>query len=191
METREWRFMDRSGWQPGLCEGEPDKMQWQDPATGLPCLAHRGPAGAWCGYVGVAEGHPLFEVPYSQETEVLSGGLAELMEKTDAQMTTARMIGCLGGKVAARPDTVFECHGGLTFSGFCGEHREDGRGVCHVPGEGEPERVWWFGFDCNHYRDIAPRRDFGWDGEGAYRDLAYVRSEVTELARQLAAVADA
>lgn len=41
-------------------------------------------------------------------------------------------------------------HGGLTFSGTC---RGD---ICHVAQDGEPETVWWFGFDCAHAGDLAP-----------------------------------
>ncbi len=34
-------------------------MQWQDKASGLPCLAVRNPLlGHWCGYVGVPHTHP-------------------------------------------------------------------------------------------------------------------------------------
>jgi hypothetical protein len=42
---------------PGPWDDEPDKVQWIDGATGLDCLAVRGPMGAWCGYVGVPPGH--------------------------------------------------------------------------------------------------------------------------------------
>lgn len=46
---------------PGPWVDEVDKVQWQDDATGLPCLVKRNHMGAWCGYVGVSKGHPLFE----------------------------------------------------------------------------------------------------------------------------------
>lgn len=49
-------------WGPGPWVGEPDKAQWKDEATGLPCLALRAYGGVWCGYVGVAPGHPLHGV---------------------------------------------------------------------------------------------------------------------------------
>src|SRR5437868_461399 len=38
-------------------------------------------------------------------------------------------------------------HGGLTFSSTCSGE------ICHVPQPGEPDDVWWFGFDCNHGYD--------------------------------------
>lgn len=41
-------------------------------------------------------------------------------------------------------------HGGLTFSDEC--HGD----ICHVPEPGEPGDIWWLGFDCAHYQDLAP-----------------------------------
>lgn len=45
-------------------------------------------------------------------------------------------------------------HGGLTFAGPCdvGEHAQ----ICHVPEPGEPDAVWWLGFDCGHGLDYSP-----------------------------------
>lgn len=45
---------------PGPWRDEPNKMQWVDSATQLPCLIVRSGLGALCGYAGVFEGHPLF-----------------------------------------------------------------------------------------------------------------------------------
>lgn len=38
---------------------EPNKVQWVDAATSLPCLIVRGGVGALCGYAGVYPGHPF------------------------------------------------------------------------------------------------------------------------------------
>jgi hypothetical protein len=77
MKTRQWTFMEKLGWAPGPWHDEPDKMQWQDEATGLPCLIHRAPVtGALCGYVGVPEGHPWFGRDYKElEDPNVHGGL--------------------------------------------------------------------------------------------------------------------
>lgn len=67
METIEYvnPKVDRSKWGSGAWDGEPDKKQWQDKATGLPCLANRQPrSGHWCGYVGVSKGHPCYGIEY-------------------------------------------------------------------------------------------------------------------------------
>lgn len=72
--TFDHRRQERESWGEGPWVNEPDKIQWQDEATGLPCLVVRGPLGAWCGYVGVAEGHPFFEVDYAEIDDVSAHG---------------------------------------------------------------------------------------------------------------------
>ncbi|MFW6056647.1 MAG: hypothetical protein ACOC9B_05000 [Chloroflexota bacterium] len=50
----------------GPWDGEPDKAQWVDEATGLDCLIVRNHSGALCGYVGVPKGHPLYGMDYDE-----------------------------------------------------------------------------------------------------------------------------
>lgn len=57
--------VDKSNWPPGPWKDEPDKVQWRDEATGLPCLIVRGPVGSWCGYVGVGRSHPYHGLGYN------------------------------------------------------------------------------------------------------------------------------
>lgn len=45
---------------------------------------------------------------------------------------------------------ALEVHWGLTFAGGC-----EGT-ICHVPKPGEPDNVWWLGWDCAHAGDYAP-----------------------------------
>lgn len=165
METRQWTTIDREkqGWPSGAWDGEPDKVQWQDEATGLPCIAVRHPtSGHWCGYVGVAEGHPYFEKGY-------------------------------------RDDAVSaDVHGGITYADFCQPHGdEEGKGICHIAAPGEPDRVWWLGFDCAHSGDHGPRdaayaRDrseecFSLRWRGTYKALGYVKNQCANLAEQIKA----
>jgi hypothetical protein len=75
-----------------------------------------------------------------------------------------------------------EVHGGLTYSGACHMH------ICHVPEPGEPEHVWWLGFDCGHYLDYAPGAEARFptsNPDDIYRTLAYVQAETNRLAEQL------
>lgn len=67
MEAREYRTQDKSDWGPGPWQDEPDKMQFVDRGTGLPCLIVRNHSGALCGYVGVPETHKAFELHYDAE----------------------------------------------------------------------------------------------------------------------------
>jgi len=152
METKTWTFEDgqRENWPAGPWDGEPDKMQWPDPATRLACMVRRGPLGVWCGYVGVDRTSPLFGRSYHD--------------------------------LSPEPDV----HGGLTFAEACDGDEE--HGICHVPEPGEPEPLWWFGFDCGHAFDLSPVVSGMFEtvlGDVVYRDLAYARAECEGLAAQL------
>mgnify|MGYP001568655352 CR=1 FL=1 len=151
---------DKSAWGPGPWQEEPDKIQWTDAGTGLPCLIVRSRhLGNLCGYVGVAEGHPAFGRDYDE--------------------------------LGYYP----EVHGGLTYAAFCQEG-DDAETICHVPEPGQPDRVWWLGFDCAHGGDLSPgmearEREYGLpsfrEPYARYCDVGYVKAECRSLARQLAA----
>ena len=144
-------------WGDGPWVDEPDKVQWQDKATGLPCLARRGQFGGLCGYVGVSPGHPAYGKRYN--------------------------------------DVYVDVHGGLTYAAKC-SHGEEDKSICHIPGDGEPDDVWWLGFDCGHYMDFSPGLvpvDHPTLGLGKlssfekleYRTLDFVQNECRRLAKQL------
>lgn len=166
METKTYTFIDKSSWGDGQWQNEPDKVQWQDEETGLPCLAVRHhTSGHWCGYVGVDETHVLSGVRYSQSF-------------TDNEDNWRNS-----------PDGIFEVHGGLTFSEFCQEDEKE-HGICHIPALGESDKAWWFGFDCAHAGDMSPGQNalsggFGFKNQDTYKTLEYVKSQCRELAKQL------
>lgn len=107
----------------------------------------------------------------------------------------------------ASPDNAnLGAHGGVNYASLCSGL------ICHVPDPGEPDDVWWFGFDCAHSYDYCPGlvatlRKLHVDPQGlslsdcapldeeilfghcVYRDLAYVRGQVECLAEQLAEAA--
>ena len=58
--------LDRADWPGGPWDLEPDKIQWQDKKTGLPCLIVRNHFGGLCGYVGVPHDHPFYEKDYKE-----------------------------------------------------------------------------------------------------------------------------
>jgi hypothetical protein len=151
---------ERERWGPGPWDSEPSKVQWVDAYSGLDCLVVRNRHGSLCGYVGLPPGHPYHGADYS--------------------------------------DVDVDVHGGLTYADSCQEEGPEDRRVCHVLEPGRPDDVWWLGFDCGHYMDLSPgvaafERELGLgerlDFEGlrpVYRDMAYVRTEVMNLAKQLA-----
>src|SRR5690606_11578254 len=94
----------------------------------------------------------------------------------------------------AHDEADIDVHGGLTFADSCQPSETESRGVCHIPGEGEPDHVWWLGFDCAHAWDYSPRdKAYEHDPTGIYRigfdqsykTLGYVKNQCAALARQL------
>lgn len=165
------RFVDRTGWGPGEWDEEDDRYEWRT-GTGLMGLIVRGPAGALCGYVGVTPDHPAHGRSWRS---------ADCYERgADGALDYARP--------KPNPTNDLRVHGGITYAEACA-----GR-VCHVPAPGEPEHLWWLGFDCSHAWDLAPTAAAFWarrghPSEGVYRGLTYVRNQVESLAEQLAALA--
>lgn len=92
-------------------------------------------------------------------------------------------------------DLDTDVHGGLTFSGFCAPDDKE-HGICHIVEPGENDRVWWFGFDCNHWNDYAPalearmrKRDPDEEPLNQleqYKTIEYAKKEVRNLAKELA-----
>jgi hypothetical protein len=97
------------------------------------------------------------------------------------------------GRDFSELDETVDVHGGLTYADSCQEGPED-KTICHVPGPGEPEPLWWFGFDCHHAWDIGPAmkardRERGDDLDfpgSTYKTVAYVKAECASLAKQAA-----
>lgn len=174
MKERSYSFTDKSKWPRGEWDSEPDKVQFMT-AAGLPGLIVRGPSGALCGYAGVAEGHPFFGVGYSGCPEACGGERWPSEGESKCEHD--------------RPIDAIEAHGGLTYADAC-QPGEGERGICHVPDAGEPDHVWWFGFDCAHSGDLCPSFEkFHQSGYDYYKGIAYVRLGVESLAAQLAAMA--
>lgn len=155
MKTLEWTFEDKTDWGSGLWQNEPDKKQWLDESTGLPCLIHRGPSGALCGYVGVAVGHPDFEREYNDVDVDVHGGLT--FDGFCVETKRENGSGICHIVEDGENDRVW-------WLGFDCAHYMD-----VTPASDARNRK--LGYD--------------WGSEGVYRDLAYVTHEVKQLARQL------
>lgn len=98
---------------------------------------------------------------------------------------THPLFGLAPGELPALP-----AHGGVNYTCECDDTCPDMQGVCHAPEPGEPERIWWLGFDCGHggcdespvLRVGLPYLSLG----GTYRTLHYVSCVCHELACALA-----
>lgn len=174
----------KHAWASGPWTAEPDRVQWTDQQSGLKCLADRNSFfGTWNGYVAIDDGHPLYA-----------------MEKDDTVPMTERVRGrnwnlhrlpapeLISYAMSDNHDRItisllLNIHCGLSYSGWL-----DGAFELEPV---ETDKLWGFGFDCNHGQDLAPSRvaefahipllrDFQ-----VYRDLSYVRAECTLLAAQL------
>lgn len=172
-EVREFTHdIDKSKWGPGPWTDEPDKIHWIDPTTDLDCLMHRNGAGAWCGYVGVTEGHPAFEVDYDyvrpdgDESYIeVHGGLTYA---AFCQDTKDESRGVCHVPFAGRPHRVW-------WLGFDCAHSGD-----VLP---SMERSY-----SDMPADLAKQLK-GYRRHDVYRDRAYVEAEVARLAAQLKAMA--
>lgn len=51
MGENEEHKVDRTGWGSGPWDNEPDRLEWKDEKTSMPCLMVRNDMGNWCGYV--------------------------------------------------------------------------------------------------------------------------------------------
>jgi hypothetical protein len=95
---------------------------------------------------------------------------------------------CHGKECSEEPFRGLRVHGGVSYAAACNET------ICHVPAPGEPDNVWWVGFDCCRGRDLIPvvaqmqSRLSGKRELYRYRDVAFVRAWCEALAEQLVAM---
>lgn len=179
MKPIKYYTADKEAWGPGPWQQEPDKMQWTDRKTGLPCLIVRNSrtTGALCGYVGVSAGHPAYRKPYQDLDESL---------RVHGGLTFSE--GCREG-----PANEAICHvpapgesDDVWWLGFDCAHAFD---LCPAmratlreirkrdPAFDEAERKF------DERLGLAPRK---W--QDVYRNIAYVRRQTQHLAEQLAAM---
>jgi len=155
------RKIDKSAWGEGPWMHEPDRKEWRDAETGLPCLAIRGPMGNWCGYTAVSEGHPAYGKDYDDVRVDAHGGLT--------------YAGKCNGHICHTPDPGEP--GNVHWLGFDCAHSGDF--IPSMDAMRKPGGV---------LHDIAVRYPGVHDGD-VYRDLPYVEAECASLAKQLAAMA--
>lgn len=203
MQTKEYRTIDKSKFksQLGAWMQEPDKVQFEDPETGLPCLIVRNQMGALCGYVGVGPGHPLHHKTDAEHTRESSMAMMKAtVERTQAGEPFEKVLGDPENppiNLLVKNENYDErlhdlrVHGGVTFTGECQKGREED-GICHTPDEGEEEDITWIGFDCAHSGDFIPAYDSDYvlnksylGFENSYKDIDYVKGECRDLAKQL------
>lgn len=146
---------------PGPWLSEPNKVQWVDAATQLPCLIVRGPFGALCGYAGVLPGHPFHGKSYDDVDVDVHG---RLTFAAGCQHPEDESTGVCHIPEPGTPDEVW-------WFGFDCAH-------CFDLMPGIPD----LGMGSYIERHIST-------GD-VYRDADYVAREVTSLAAQLDVMGD-
>jgi hypothetical protein len=176
----------KSSWGVGPWQHEPDRVEWNDERTGLACRIIRNMIfGNLCGYVGVPPTHPYFGWDRDDDIKLAPGDLDDATID-DVGVVDALIYALEGGteKGTIPLSMTLKAHHGITWSG------ELAGG-----GDAQTSRLWWFGFDCGHAWDVSPAMDRLFDRykidehpiipDRKYRDIDYVRKEVTALAFQL------
>lgn len=159
LENKSWSFVDKSNWAKGSWNNEPDKVQWSDETTGLPCLAVRhGELGHWCGYVGVNNTHPFYKQGYNDVSVDCHGGL------TFADSCNGSEHGVCHVVEPGEDDHIW-------WLGFDCAHSGD-----KSPGMEANMRKWSTGFPYDDYHK-----------DDHYWTLADVQAECKELASQIQA----
>lgn len=209
-DVQEWSARDKTEWERGPWDHEPDKRQWVDAESNLDCLMVRNHGGAWCGYVGVPPKHPMYQQDYEKPNVEVHGGLtfADFCHEPSREEYDRRLANIPQWEAEAKRFPIGDSARALAhirtyehdYEGWCAYYTRTH--ICHVPLPGRPAKVWWFGFDCAHagdkmdmaWRAMMEKHDPAWPKmprmyrhEDVYRDVPYVEQEVAQLARQLAA----
>lgn len=150
----------------------------------LRCVVIATDFGHRCGYVGVEEGHPLYNLDYTAPTPDSLQKYVEKVKNSPIGKRGIIDIFCSAGDETLRVGLLFDVHGGITYS--------DGG---NYPVKSNPQ-LWWFGYDCGHSGDAKDRNlmskkyleielKYELYNDGVVRDLAYCTQECENLADQL------
>lgn len=173
----------------GPWNNEPNRLNWK--YRGMDLMLARNPSLLnWCGYVGIKPDHPLYGVKYGSEVSILKPLVEKILQRPmSISPSFAVMLDALVGQgIKASPDRIFDVHGGITYSDYCGGH------ICHID-DTQDVKTFWYGFDCGHCDDMVPATESMYRSlacearRDVYRDLGYAKDQSEKLADQLAELA--
>jgi hypothetical protein len=166
----------------------------------FPCAIQKSKAlGTLCGYVGVPPCHPWYGrddihadvhggVTYNQHEQVGHPAMLAYLRRhlANAQDMDRKYEG---------EEPMRDYRFADTWQRWLDKQLEHAGEWSEYPAH-TGQDVWWVGFDCAHLGDLTPGPDNPpaehahlyplSDGEGWYKDEAYVRQEIEGLARQAA-----
>lgn len=176
---------------------EDDQVEFE--TSGYACFIRRNTmTGTWCGYVGVPAGHPY----HGKDKRALVEPPSDFADREidDRTSMLALFFHPRDSGDLVTLDLALEVHGGVTWAGAVPSYAVAPNDVrmAALKGEALPtDHLWWFGFDCGHYRDLNPAiratlRSLGqpWPvppelDDDVYRTQDYAVGEVCRLAAQL------
>ena len=136
-------------------------------------------SGGWrCGYVRIPKKHPLYGLDYTDQIPTTFNEISN--EKVGKRGILSMLcVSKYGSKDRVSVDTLFDVHGGVTFTGNL-----------------ENKKSWWIGFDCAHAGDKRDRsimdddalnfnKEYGFDNYGVIRTKEYVETECKSLIDQI------
>jgi len=129
-----------------------------------------------CGYVGVPVNHPFHGKGYSEQLPEISTEATQVpIGKKSFLLALTAGVNSDGPEAIRRSlDVAVDVHGGLTYADGSANYPVD-----------NSDNLWWFGFDCAHYRDapIEPGPNDYNDPEASVKTLEYVMTECENLAK--------
>lgn len=159
-------------------------LEWENtksiPQFVIICCDDEGRKTHRCGYIGVPPGHFLHGIAENENVAKLKelSLRATLGQKSPVFALIAGVGAPEGSSIRHSPDVVFDCHGGITYSG----------NGYFLPKGSAFEHYWFFGFDCRHCEDdeIEPAENYRSDLEAKSLDFCIEQCE--SLAQQIAVV---
>lgn len=125
-----------------------------------------------CGYVRIPEDHPLFGIDYSDDVI----DCHDYLKDKEVGKRSPISIFCAAGRDLHDAAILFDCHGGITFSGKLGH-------------DGKDQEGFWYGYDCAHSGDLTQymieHREWCMSEHAVMRSLEYCIDECESLSRQL------
>lgn len=109
---------------------------------GCRCVVIGQTAGHRCGYVGINKNNLLYGSNYGDKNKLLKMSNLKNEDIGKRGIIPLLAISMSEERETVSPDCYFNVHGSITYSG--------GGKNSKYPVD---SNLWWFGYDCAHYRD--------------------------------------
>jgi hypothetical protein len=154
---KEQTLIDKSSWDRGEWDNEPDRIYWIDSKTGYHCIIRRIKFGFLCGYVAIKKNHPFYGKSYNDIDSILKvhGGVTYSEFCNHDHEMGIRLL-------------TEEKDKSWWFGFDCGHFLD------YQPA-----------FSDTRLKELLPKKSVSLFGQEIYRNISYVISETESLAQQL------